>query len=92
MVPITGRATHERFDFYKLEVAPGPNASQGFTWFDGSDRSGDGGTKGGPVENGPLGNFNSTGVANGAYTIRLTVVDTSSNYPTPCQVSINVQN
>ena len=92
LVPITGRATHERFNFYKLEFAPGTNASQGFTWFDGSDRSGAGGAKGGPVENGTLGNFNSTGVANGAYTIRLTVVDTSSNYPSPCQVSINVQN
>jgi len=92
LVPITGRATHEQFNFYKLEVAPGANASQGFTWFDGSDRSGDGGAKGPPVESGTLGHFNSAGVANGAYTIRLTVVDTSSNYPTPCQVSINVQN
>ena len=92
LVPITGRATHEHFDFYKLEIASGANASQGFTWFDGSDRSGSGGTKGPPVENGALGQFNSAGVANGAYTIRLTVVDTSSNYPTPCQVSINVQN
>jgi len=92
VVPITGKATHEQFNFYKLEVASGANASQGFTWFDGSDRSGDGGAKGGPVESGTLGHFNSSGLANGAYTIRLTVVDTSSNYPTPCQVSINVQN
>ena len=92
LVPITGRATHEQFNFYKLEVASGANAFQGFTWFDGSDRSGDGGAKGPPVESGTLGHFNSAGVANGAYTIRLTVVDTSSNYPTPCQVSINVQN
>jgi len=92
VVPITGKATHEQFNFYKLEVASGANASQGFTWFDGSDRSGDGGAKGGHVESGTLGHFNSSGLANGAYTIRLTVVDTSSNYPTPCQVSINVQN
>ncbi len=92
LVSITGRATHELFDSYKLEVAPGADASQGFSWFDGSDRSGSGGAKGGPVENGPLGNLNSAGVTNGAYTIRLTVVDTSSNYPTPCQVTINVQN
>ena len=92
IVPITGRAQHEQFDFYKLEFAPGANATQGFTWFDGSDRSGSGGAKGLPVENGTLGHFNSTGVANGAYTIMLTVVDTSSNYPTPCRVTINVQN
>lgn len=92
VVPVTGRATHEQFNFFKLEVAPGANASQGFTWFDGSDRSGDGGARGGPVENGTLGHFNSAGVADGPYTIRLTVVDTSSNYPDPCEVSINVQN
>ena len=92
VVPITGRATHEQFNFYKLEIAPGTNASQGFTRFDGSDRSGDGGTKGPPVESGTLGNFDSTGVANGTYTIRLTVFDTSSNYPAPCQVTVNVQN
>ena len=83
---------HEQFDSYKLEFAPGANASGGFTWFDGSDRSGSGGVKGPPVENGTLGNFNSAGVANGAYTLRLTVVDTSSNYPTPCKVTINVRN
>ena len=92
IVPITGRAQHEQFDYYKLEFAPGANATQGFTWFDGSDRSGSGGAKGPPVENGTLGHFNSTGVANGAYTIMLTVVDTTSNYPTPCRVTINVQN
>lgn len=92
LVPITGRATHEQFNFYKLEIASGADASQGFTWFDGSDQTASGGAKGPPVENGTLGHFNSAGVANGPYTIRLTVVDTSSNYPTPCQVTINVQN
>ena len=83
---------HERFDSYKLEYAPGANATQGFTWFDGSDRTGSGGVKGSPVGNGTLGHFNSAGVANAAYTLRLTVVDMSSNYPEPCQVTINVQN
>ena len=92
LVPITGRAQHEQFDFYKLEFAPGANATQGFTWFDGSDQTGSGGAKGPPVANGTLGHFNSAGVANGAYTIMLTVVDTRSNYPTPCLVTINVQN
>ena len=92
VVPIMGRAVHERFDFYKLEIAAGANATGGFTWFDGSDKTGGGGVKGPPVENGRLGEFNSGGVANGAYTLKLTVVDTSSNYPTPCQVTINVQN
>lgn len=92
VVPITGRAVHEQFDYYKLEFAPGPDASAGFTWFDGSDRSGSGGVVGPPVENGTLGHFDSTGQPNGAYTLRLTVVDTSSNYPDPCKVNINVRN
>ncbi len=92
VVPITGRAVHEQFDYYKLELAPGSDASQGFTWFDGSDRSGSGGVVGPPVESGTLGHFDSTGQPNGAYTLRLTVVDTSSNYPEPCQVTINVRN
>ena len=92
VVPIAGRAVHEQFAYYKLEFAPGPDATAGFTWFDGSDRSGIGGAVGPPVENGPLGNFDSTGLPNGAYTLRLTVVDTSSNYPEPCQVNINVRN
>ena len=90
--PITGRATHENFDYYKLEIAAGANASQGFTWFDGSDKTGSGGGMGPPVNNGTLGHLDSNGLANGAYTIQLTVVDTSSNYPTPCRVTINVQN
>ncbi len=92
VVPITGRAVHEQFDYYKLEFAPGPDASAGFTWFDGSDRSGSGGVVGPPVENGTLGHLDSTGQPNGTYTLRLTVVDTSSNYPEPCQVNINVRN
>ena len=92
VVPITGRAVHEQFDYYKLEFAPGPDASAGFTWFDGSDRSESGGVVGPPVENGALGRFDSTGQPNGTYTLRLTVVDTSSNYPEPCQVNINVRN
>ena len=92
VVPVRGRAVHEQFDNYKLEFAPGAGATAGFTWFDGSDQTGSSGGKRPPVENGLLGNFNSAGLANGVYTLRLTVVDTSSNYPTPCQVTVNVQN
>ena len=90
--PVTGRAVHENFHYYKLEVAPGADATQGFTWFDGSDKTGSGGGMGPAVENDTLGHLDSNGLANGAYTIQLTVVDTSSNYPTPCRVTINVQN
>ncbi len=82
-VPITGRAVHENFQFYKLEFAPGPEAQEGFAYFDGGSI---------PVENGLLGTFNSPAVPNGVYTIRLTVVDLSGNFPPPCQVTVTVQN
>ncbi len=82
-VTITGTAIHDQFDYYKLEFAPGANAEGGFGYFDGAA---------GPVNNGVLGVFNSGAVPNGAYTIQLTVVDTTGNYPPPCRVTITVQN
>lgn len=92
VVQITGRAVHAQFDSYKLEWAPGANATQRFTWFDGSDHTGSGGSKGPAVENGLLGSLDSASLPNGAYTLSLTVVDTSGNYPAPCRVTIIVQN
>ena len=83
IVPIVGSASHEAFNFYKLEFAPGANADGGYVYFDGTSRQ---------VTGGVLGNFNSTGIANGMYTIQLVVVDQSANYPPPCRVTITVQN
>ena len=83
VVPIIGSATHEQFSFYKLEFAPGAGAGDGFVYFDGTSAQ---------ISGGVLGNFNSTGVPNGAYTIRLVVVDATSNYPPPCSVTVTVQN
>ena len=83
VVPITGSATHEQFSFYKLEFAPGANAGDGFVYFDGTSAQ---------ISGGVLGRFNSTGVPNGTYTIRLVVVDATSNYPPPCSVTVIVQN
>ncbi|MBI1294928.1 hypothetical protein GC175_08220 [bacterium] len=83
IVPIVGSATHEAFNFYKLEFAPGASAGGGYVYFDGTSRQ---------VTGGVLGNFNSTSLANGVYTIQLVVVDQSANYPPPCQVTITVQN
>jgi hypothetical protein len=80
---VTGRASHEAFSYYKLEFAPGAGAGEGYVYFDGANSS---------VEGGVLGNFNSTSVGNGAYTLRLTVVDLTGNFPPPCQVTIFVQN
>jgi transcriptional regulator with XRE-family HTH domain len=83
LVPIIGSATHEQFSFYKLEFAPGAGAGDGFVYFDGTSAQ---------VSGGVLGNFNSTGVPNGTYTIRLVVVDATSNNPPPCSVTVTVQN
>ncbi|MBX3054370.1 MAG: helix-turn-helix domain-containing protein [Caldilineaceae bacterium] len=83
LVPIIGSATHEAFNYYKLEFAPGANAEGGFVYFDGTSS---------PVVGGVMGRFNSPGVPNGTYTIRLIVVDDTGNYPPPCKVTVTVQN
>ena len=83
VIPISGVATHETFQFYKLEFAPGANAGGGFTYFGGGQVQ---------VAGGVLGNLDTTVLPNGEYTIRLTVVDTVGNFPPPCDVSVVVQN
>lgn len=83
VVPIVGTAQHEQFDYYKLEYAPGANASGGFAYFDGGENQ---------VAGGILGNLNSGALANGAYTVQLVVVDVTGNYPPPCRVNIIVEN
>lgn len=83
VVPIVGSASNPQFNFYKLEYAPGANAEGGYGYFDGTSAQ---------VQGGVLGRFNSTAVPNGAYTIQLTVVDMTGNYPPPCRVTIQVQN
>ena len=82
-VSMVGTAQHDQFNFYKLEYAPGNDASQGFAYFDGGQSQ---------VVGGLLGSVNSAGYDNGVYTLRLVVVDTSGNYPLPCRVTITVQN
>jgi transcriptional regulator with XRE-family HTH domain len=82
-VAVTGRATHEAFQYYKLEFAPGANAAEGFIYFAGANTA---------VDGGQLGTFSSGSVPNGSYTLRLTVVDLTGNFPPTCQVTILVQN
>lgn len=82
-VAVTGTAIHEAFQFYKLEFAPGTDASDGYNYFGGANS---------PVEGGVLGTLSSAALPNGAYTLRLTVVDISSNFPPPCTVNVFVQN
>ncbi len=80
---VTGNATHEAFQYYKMEYAPGANAGGGFVYFAGSNV---------PISGGVLGNLDTRSLPNGEYTIRLTVVDQSGNFPPPCDVTIVIQN
>jgi hypothetical protein len=80
---LVGTATHDAFNFYKVEFAPGANATSGFTYLaDGR----------GPVFGGTLASIDTRGFGNGPWTFQLTVVDQTGNYPEPCRVTVNVQN
>lgn len=80
---LVGTATHEQFNFYKVEFAPGVDAQQGFTYLaDGR----------GQVFDGTLASINTRGFANGPWTFQLTVVDLTGNFPDPCRVTLNVAN
>ncbi len=83
LLPIMGTAASDALDYYKLEFAPGQNAAGGFVYFDGQST---------PVSGGQLGVIDTRSLANGAYTIRVTAVDQTGNFPPPCTVSIVVQN
>jgi hypothetical protein len=83
VVNVIGTATHESFQYYKVEVAPGSGASEGFTWVGGGNS---------PVISNFLTNIDTAALGNGAWTIRLIVVDQTGNFPPPCQVTITVQN
>ena len=82
-VAILGTATHENFSYFKLEIAPGANADSAFEFL-GDVRV--------AVTQGVLGSLDSTTYANGIYTLRLTVVDNTGNFPPPCAVNIVIEN
>ena len=80
---VIGTAAHEEFQYYKVEYAPGLNASGGWVYIAGGNN---------PVVNNVLASFDTRALGNGEWTLRLIVVDGTGNYPPPCQVSISVQN
>ncbi len=75
-VTITGTATHDSFAYYKLEYGAGANPAV-WSYFAGGEA---------PVVSGRLGTLNT--LPPGTYSIRIVVVDTSGNFPTPCQTTI----
>ena len=83
VIYVVGTATHDSFQYYKVEYAPGANAGEGFSYVGGGNN---------PVVSNLLANIDTTALANGNWTIRLIVVDQTGNFPPPCQVSITVQN
>ncbi len=80
-VVINGNAFHENFKFYKLEYGAGVNPTD-WHWFFGGQW---------PIWQGTLGALNTDILPSGVYTIRLTVVDQTSNYPPPCQATVWVR-
>jgi hypothetical protein len=82
MVPIFGTATHERFQYYKLEYGAGANPAV-WSYFDGGDRA---------VQGGRLGTLNAGALARGTYAIRVVVVDRTGNFvDPPCQTVVVIR-
>ena len=53
-----------------------------WSYFDGGER---------PVQGGQLGTLNAGALAPGTYSVRIVVVDTSGNFPEPCQTTILIR-
>ncbi|MFP3896716.1 MAG: hypothetical protein ACLFV5_07775 [Anaerolineales bacterium] len=83
VLTIRGTANHERFDFYKVEWGQGENPE---AWYviDDIVRS--------QVSDGVLQTFDTTVVSNGTYSLKLTVVDMTGNFPPPHRVPVTIQN
>jgi hypothetical protein len=83
VVEIRGTANIEDFHFFKVEYGAGQAPT---TW------NVIGALQYEPVENSTLLTFDTAALADGPYVIRLTVVDSTGNFPKPSQVSVVVVN
>jgi hypothetical protein len=83
VVEISGTAVHDRFQYYKVEYAAGSDAEPSFAFLAASSVS---------IQDGLLATFDSADFSNGAYTLKLTVVDNTGNFPPPCTVPVFIQN
>ena len=81
VVEVRGTANIENFWYYKIEFAAGANPSDWY-WI-GEGRN--------PVGGGVLLTWNTAGLSPGEYSLRLTVVDKTGNYPPPCQVPLYIE-
>jgi len=78
---ITGTASIDDFQFYKLEYGIGAAPIDFFSIDEVQTK---------PVINGILGSWNTGALPEGTYTLRLTVVDNSGQFPPPCDVLVHV--
>ncbi|MFQ5594244.1 MAG: LysM peptidoglycan-binding domain-containing protein [Anaerolineae bacterium] len=78
---VTGTASIDDFQFYKLEFGFGAAPIDLFSLDEVQTK---------PVVNGILGSWNTGALPEGTYTLRLTVVDNSGQFPPPCDVVVNV--
>lgn len=85
IVQIIGTAQHESFKYYKLEYAPGANVDPSGEFAFLVDVSQ-------PVVEGALATVDTAVLDNGLYTLRLTVVDQTGNFPPPCTVTVEIAN
>ena len=76
-----GTATHADFDYYKLEYRH--DGLGDWRYITGAET---------PVTNGALGTWDTRAVSDGRYFFRLVVVDSTGNYPPPCEVAVKVYN
>jgi hypothetical protein len=82
-VQIRGNADHTSFQFYKVELGVGEDPRE---WHSVSSMQRV------PVQGGVLDEFDTQSVPNGVYWFKLTVVDLTGNYPTPCTVRVTIRN
>jgi hypothetical protein len=82
-VRIMGTANLPNLDYYKVEFAPADNLEQ---WALVAD------LRYSEVSGGLLDIWDTTALPNGSYRLRLVVVDSTGNYPEPCEVRVTVKN
>lgn len=78
-IPIYGTATHENFDYWKLEYKQQDDPSDNFSFLYRSDE---------PVTNDLMTMVDVSHLANDDYILRLMTVDKTGNYPEPCTINI----
>lgn len=82
VVSVVGTASHDAFQYYKVEFAPGAAAQGGFVYLGGGSS---------PVLGGVLANIDTSALGPGTWTLRLVVVDQTGNFPPPCTVTVVVR-